>query len=174
MYKRQEHNQISKPWCETKALVEKLILAEWNMRWQDDPQYVHTKFFYPQISIKKAHSLLDFSRAYVQLLTRAITGHNFLSKHQNRIGQPTAERYIPGQRTRRYPRLENWKAEEIHINHYSIRHANRERPLQRLAHNTHPPQLLIISRLRLKTQAPTHAYPVGPSQDGHTLGRQGH
>ena len=70
--------------------MEKLVLAEWNLRWQDDPQYVHTKFFYPQISTKKAHSLLDFSRAYVQLLTGAITGHNFLSKHQNRIGQPVA------------------------------------------------------------------------------------
>ena len=33
---------------------------------------------------------VKFSRSYVQLLTRAITGHNFLSKHQNRIGQPVA------------------------------------------------------------------------------------
>ena len=34
--------------------------------------------------------MLKYSRAYVQLMTRAITGHNFLSKHQNRIGQPVA------------------------------------------------------------------------------------
>ena len=81
---------VPKPWCETKALVDKLILEEWNTRWQDDPQYVHTKFFFPTVSTKKSHSLLEFSRAYVQLITRAITGHNFLSKHQNRIGQPVA------------------------------------------------------------------------------------
>ena len=81
---------IPKPWCETKALVEKLVMEEWNTRWQDDPQYVHTKFFLPTVSIKNAHSMLKYSRAYVQLLTRAITGHNFLSKHQNRIGQPVA------------------------------------------------------------------------------------
>ena len=54
------------------------------------PQYIHTKYFFPTISTKKTHILLEFSRAYVQLLTRAITGHNFLSKHQNRIGQPVA------------------------------------------------------------------------------------
>ena len=81
---------VPKPWCETKALVDKLVMEEWNTRWQDDPQYVHTKLFFPQVSIKKTHSLLNFSRSYVQLLTRAITGHNFLSKHQNRIGQPVA------------------------------------------------------------------------------------
>ena len=34
--------------------------------------------------------MLKYSRAYVQLITRAIMGHNFLSKHQNRIGQPVA------------------------------------------------------------------------------------
>ena len=65
-------------------------MEEWNNRWQDGPQYVHTKFFFPTISTKTTHSLLEFSRAYVQLLTRAITGRNFLSKHQNRIGQPVA------------------------------------------------------------------------------------
>ena len=59
-------------------------------RWQDDPQYVHTKFFLPTVIIKNTHSMLKYSRAYVQLMTRAITGHNFLSKHQNRIGQPVA------------------------------------------------------------------------------------
>ena len=65
-------------------------MEEWNTRWQDDPQYIHTKFFFPTVSTKTTHSLLEFSRSYVQLLTRALTGHNFLSKHQNRIGQPVA------------------------------------------------------------------------------------
>ena len=44
---------VPKPWCETKVLVEKLVREEWNMGWQDDPQYVHTKFFYPKVSTKK-------------------------------------------------------------------------------------------------------------------------
>ena len=74
---------VPKPWCETKALVEKLVKEVWNTRWQDDPQYIHTKFFFPTVSTKTTHSLLEFSRSYVQLLTRALTGHNFLSKHQN-------------------------------------------------------------------------------------------
>ena len=30
------------------------------------------------------------SRSAIQLLTRAITGHNFLAKHQNRIGEAVA------------------------------------------------------------------------------------
>ena len=34
--------------------------------------------------------MLKHSRSAVQLLTRAITGHNFLAKHQNRIGEPVA------------------------------------------------------------------------------------
>ena len=57
---------VPKPWCETKALVDKLIMEEWNTRWQDDPQYVHTKFFLPTVSIKNTHSLLNYSRAYVR------------------------------------------------------------------------------------------------------------
>ena len=72
---------VPKPWCETKAVVNKLVMEEWNTRWHDDPQYVHTKFFFPEVSTKNTHSLLEFSRSYVQLLTRALTGHNFLSKH---------------------------------------------------------------------------------------------
>ena len=35
---------IPKPWCETKALVNKLVLEEWNTRWQDDPQYVPVSY----------------------------------------------------------------------------------------------------------------------------------
>ena len=60
------------------------------MRWKDDPQYVHTKFFFPTAQTDQSKTLLKYSRAYVKLLGRAITGHNFLSKHQNRIGQPIA------------------------------------------------------------------------------------
>ena len=56
----------------------------------DDPQYVHTKFFFPTVSLSNTHTLLQYSRSYLQLLCRAITGHNFLAKHQNRIGQPVA------------------------------------------------------------------------------------
>ena len=37
---------VPKPWCETKALVNKLVLEEWNTRWQDDPQYIHTCLLY--------------------------------------------------------------------------------------------------------------------------------
>ena len=81
---------IPKPWCQTKAIVEKLIMEEWNTQWLDDPQYVHTKLFFPTVSLSNTHTLLQYSRSYVQLLSRAITGHNFLSKHQNCIGQPVA------------------------------------------------------------------------------------
>ena len=48
------------------------------------------KFFFPTVQTDKSRTLLKYSRAYVQLLSRALTGHNFLAKHQNRIGQPVA------------------------------------------------------------------------------------
>ena len=81
---------LPKPWCETLRLVEELIKEEWNFRWTDDVQYVHSKHFYPQTDTVKSKKLLEYSRAYLQLLVRALTGHNFLAKHQNRIGNPVA------------------------------------------------------------------------------------
>ena len=36
---------VPKPWCETNALVDKLVMEEWNTRWQDDPQYRVTHQF---------------------------------------------------------------------------------------------------------------------------------
>ena len=41
-------------------------------------------------ALRRANKSFNGRSLYVQLLTRAITGHNFLSKHQNRIGQPVA------------------------------------------------------------------------------------
>ena len=71
-------------------LVDTLIMQEWNLRWTTDTQYVHTKIFYPEVDISKTKHILRHSRSYVQTLVRAITGHNFLAKHQNRIGNPVA------------------------------------------------------------------------------------
>ena len=81
---------LPKPWCETLKLVEDLINEEWNFRWVDDTQYVHSKFFFPQLDPQKSKKILDYSRCYLQTLVRALTGHNFLAKHQNRIGNPVA------------------------------------------------------------------------------------
>ena len=66
------------------------MITEWNTRWVNSIEYKHTKFFYPEVDTHKASHLLKHSRSTVQLLTRAITGHNFLSKHQNRIGEAVA------------------------------------------------------------------------------------
>ena len=66
------------------------MLNDWNHRWITDPQYKHTKYFFPQVDPSKSMHTLKLSKAYLQIFTRAITGHNFLSKHQNRIGQPIA------------------------------------------------------------------------------------
>ena len=65
-------------------------MSEWNTRWITSSEYKHTKFFYPEVDTHRAKHLLKHSRSTVQLLVRAITGHNFLSKHQNRIGEPVA------------------------------------------------------------------------------------
>ena len=81
---------IPKPWCETLKIVEDLIQQEWDLRWQDDKQYIHTKFFFPHINTTQSKHILKYSRGYVQLLVRAMTGHNFLAKHQNRIGNAVA------------------------------------------------------------------------------------
>ena len=74
----------------TKAITKELIYEEWNDRWITDAQYTHTKFFYPEASHYKAKLIMKLSWAYLQLIIRAITGHNFLLKHQNRIGPPIA------------------------------------------------------------------------------------
>ena len=66
------------------------MTADWNTRWTNSSEYKHTKFFYPEVNTHKAKHLLKHSRGTVQLITRAITGHNFLSKHQNRIGEAVA------------------------------------------------------------------------------------
>ena len=66
------------------------MISEWNTRWINSSEYKHTKFFYPEVETHRAKHLLKHSRSTVQLLTRAITGHNFLAKHQNRIGEAVA------------------------------------------------------------------------------------
>ena len=81
---------IPKPWSATKSIVKALVEQEWNTRWISDTQYKHAKKFYPKIDRYKAWHTLKMSRAYLQILVRAITGHNFLAKHQNTIGNPVA------------------------------------------------------------------------------------
>ena len=81
---------IPKPWCETLNLVENLIKEEWNFRWTDDVQYVHSKYFFPVVDKGKSRGIMEYSRSFLQSLVRAITGHNFLAKHQNRIGNPVS------------------------------------------------------------------------------------
>ena len=65
-------------------------MDDWNKRWEEDPQYKHTKFFFPAVDVSKSKHTLKLSKAYLQIIVRAITGHNFLAKHQNTIGLPIA------------------------------------------------------------------------------------
>ena len=81
---------LPKSWINTKNIINNLMIAEWNERWMNSTEYKHTKFFYPEVDTHRAKHLLKHSRSTVQLLTRAITGHNFLAKHQNRIGETVA------------------------------------------------------------------------------------
>ena len=73
-----------------KTTLEEAIRKEWKKRWENIIDHKNTKFFYGGPNKKKAKGILSMSRGNLSLFIKAITGHNFLSKHQNRIGQPIA------------------------------------------------------------------------------------
>ena len=81
---------IHQPKARTNEIISQIMIDTWNRRWTEDPQYRHTKFFFPSVDISKSKHTLMLSKAYLQIIVRAITGHNFLAKHQNTIGLPIA------------------------------------------------------------------------------------
>ena len=54
-------------------------------KWQKTVSHTHSKLFLHYPDDRKARGILRLSRGYLTIMIRAITGHNFLGKHQNRI-----------------------------------------------------------------------------------------
>lgn len=76
---------INIPWVSKKALIRSYSLSTWKTRWKDIEGHNHTKLFLHDPDPRKATGILRLSRGYLTTFVRAITGHNFLGKHQNTI-----------------------------------------------------------------------------------------
>ena len=72
-----------KTWNDTKEQIRNHINTTWQQRWDTIEGHVNTKFFYPTIDRKRSKKLLNLAR--LTLTIRAITGHNFLGYHQNKV-----------------------------------------------------------------------------------------
>ena len=57
----------------------------WANRWANVEGHTQTKLFFGKPDPRKAKGIIRLSRGYLTNLVRAITGHNFLGKHQNII-----------------------------------------------------------------------------------------
>ena len=76
---------ISIPWSAKQALIRQYSLQLWTNRWTSIEGHTQTKLFFCKPDPNKATGIIRLSRGYLTNLIRAITGHNFLGKHQNKI-----------------------------------------------------------------------------------------
>ena len=74
-----------RPWKNTLRQIEQRIEIEWENRWAEIYKHDATKFFIPKPDKNKAKHILQLCRADLAMLTRAITGQNFLAYHQSKI-----------------------------------------------------------------------------------------
>ena len=80
-----EWSDTLRPWKRTLHQIELKILEEWSERWTKTPKHDATKFFISKPDKNKAKHILQLCRADLSILTRAITGQNFLAYHQSKI-----------------------------------------------------------------------------------------
>ena len=76
---------IRRPVCDRKADIKSAIWNRWEKRWIDDPQYTHTKHFLSRPNEGISKQILMHSKSTLSRLIQIITGHNYLSKHQNKM-----------------------------------------------------------------------------------------
>ena len=57
----------------------------WTKAWKQLEGHRQTKLFLHEPDPNKARGILRLSRGYLTVFVRALTGHNFLGKHQNYI-----------------------------------------------------------------------------------------
>ena len=68
-----------RPWKNTLKQIKQRIEKESKSRWEEIYQHDATKFFIPKPDKSKAKHKLQLCRADSSMLTRAITGKNFLA-----------------------------------------------------------------------------------------------
>ena len=76
---------IHTPWAVKKSKILEFHDTLWRTRWQQIEGHTHSKLFLHYPDSRKARGILRLSRGYLTIMVQAITGHNFLGKHQNRI-----------------------------------------------------------------------------------------
>ena len=74
---------IHTPWAVKKFKIQEFCDTSWRERWQQIDGHKHSKLFLHFPDSRKARGILRLSRGYLTIMIRAITGHNFLGKHQN-------------------------------------------------------------------------------------------
>ena len=78
-------SETLRPWKETLKEVEKVIKQEWKIRWKNIYKHDASKIFISGPDKQKAKHLLNLCRSDLMMLTRAISGQNFLAYHQSKI-----------------------------------------------------------------------------------------
>ena len=73
------------PWSTKKAKIRSHCDTIWQKKWDNITGHTQSKHFLHHPDSNKAKGILRLSRGYLTTMVRAITGHNFLGKHQNKI-----------------------------------------------------------------------------------------
>ena len=76
---------INTPWITKKSKIQAHCEALWKQKWDNIEGHTQSKLFLHHPDTNKARGILRLSRGYLTTMVRAITGHNFLGKHQNKI-----------------------------------------------------------------------------------------
>ena len=78
-------HHVNTPWVEKQAKIKEYSNMQWATRWETLQGHRQTKLFLHKPDPNKANGILRLSRGYLTTFVRALTGHNFLGKHQNYI-----------------------------------------------------------------------------------------
>ena len=79
------NNQISLPIpkCHLKSLIHNKTISNWNKQWLKNTTCRQTKIFFPETNPNKSNALLKLDREDFGRLSRWLTGHCFLNRHNH-------------------------------------------------------------------------------------------
>jgi ribonuclease HI len=70
---------------QAKKMIKELSYQIWNEEWIQLDTCRQTKIFLPELNITKSKKLIRYPRETFSLMTRFITGHNFLKSHESKM-----------------------------------------------------------------------------------------
>ena len=86
-----EHRYVPVSDSLVKNYINKCIYDTWGVKWKTNANLnKHTKMFLPDPNSRLSKRLLKFNRQELTLIISAITGHNYLRYHSNKISQLTS------------------------------------------------------------------------------------